>query len=98
MLSLREGGSLTAIVAARRPAPLEQAGPRQGLRLAVTPLECMKHGFNATGAAEVLRVRPQTVRHRPAQLHDMFGSGIEDPAIRLEMMLLLHTWIERHGR
>lgn len=43
-------------------------------------------------------MHPQTVRHRPAQLHDMFGSGIEDPAIRLEMMLLLHTWIERHGR
>src|SRR5690606_22760694 len=98
VLLLREGGSLTAIVAARRPAPLEQAGPRQGLRSAVTPLECMKHDFNATGAAEVLRVRPQTVRHRPAQLHDMFGSGIEDPAIRLEMMLLLHTWVERHGR
>ncbi|XRQ02354.1 PucR family transcriptional regulator [Actinomadura welshii] len=95
-LLLREGASLAAIVASRRLAPLEGAGPRQGLRLAVTLLECMKHGFNATGAAEVLRVHPQTVRYRLAQLHDMFGFDIEDPTIRLEMMLLLQTWIERH--
>ncbi|WP_243723222.1 helix-turn-helix domain-containing protein [Actinomadura sp. 7K507] len=96
-LLLREGGTLAAIVASRRLAPLDEAGPRQGLRLAVTLLECMKHGFNATGAAEVLCVHPQTVRYRLAQLHGMFGFDIEDPAIRLEMMLLLHTWIERHG-
>ncbi|WP_243718814.1 helix-turn-helix domain-containing protein [Actinomadura sp. 7K534] len=96
-LLLREGGTLAEIVAGRRLAPLEEAGPRQGLRLAVTLLECMKHGFNATGAADVLCVHPQTVRYRLAQLHGMFGFDIEDPAIRLEMMLLLHTWIERHG-
>jgi hypothetical protein len=96
-LLLREGGTLAAIVAARRLAPLDAAGQRQGLRLAVTLLECMKHGFNATGAAEVLCVHPQTVRYRLAQLHEMFGFDIEDPEIRLEMMLLLHTWIQRRG-
>lgn len=96
-LLLREGASLAAIVASRRLAPLDAAGPRQGLRLAVTLLECMKHGFNATGAAEVLCVHPQTVRYRLAQLHEMFGLDIEDPEIRLEMMLLLHTWIQRRG-
>ncbi|MFD0688563.1 helix-turn-helix domain-containing protein [Actinomadura fibrosa] len=96
-LLLREGGTLAALVAARRLAPLDAAGPRQGLRLAVTLLECMKHGFNATGAAEVLCVHPQTVRYRLAQLHEMFDFDIEDPEIRLEMMLLLHTWIQRRG-
>ncbi|WP_024935244.1 MULTISPECIES: helix-turn-helix domain-containing protein [Actinomadura] len=96
-LLLREGASLAAIVASRRLAPLDEAGPRQGLRLAVTLLECMKHGFNATGAAEVLCVHPQTVRYRLAQLHQMFGFDIEDPEIRLEMMLLLYTWIQRNG-
>ncbi|MFA1548206.1 PucR family transcriptional regulator [Actinomadura chokoriensis] len=95
-LLLREGGTLAAIVASRRLAPLDAAGPRQGLRLAVTLLECMKHGFNATGAAEVLCVHPQTVRYRLAQLHEMFDFDIEDPEIRLETMLLLHTWIQRH--
>ncbi|WP_338742624.1 helix-turn-helix domain-containing protein [Actinomadura luteofluorescens] len=97
-LLLREGATLAALVAARRLAPLDALGPRQGRRLAVTLLECMKHGFNATGAAEVLRVHPQTVRYRLAQLHEMFGFDIEDPEIRLEMMLLLHTWIQRRGR
>ncbi|WP_433468770.1 helix-turn-helix domain-containing protein [Spirillospora sp. CA-128828] len=96
-LLLREGASLASIVASRRLAPLDEAGPRQGLRLAVTLLECMKHGFNATGAAEVLCVHPQTVRYRLAQLHEMFDFDIEDPEIRLEMMLLLHTWIQRNG-
>ncbi|MEU5993381.1 helix-turn-helix domain-containing protein [Spirillospora sp. NPDC047418] len=96
-LLLREGGTLAAIVAARRLAPLDAAGARQGARLAVTLLECMKHGFNATGAAEVLCVHPQTVRYRLGQLHEMFDFDIEDPEIRLEMMLLLHTWIQRHG-
>ncbi|SNR62753.1 PucR family transcriptional regulator [Actinomadura mexicana] len=96
-LLLREGAALAAIVASRRLAPLDAAGPRQGRRLAVTLLECMKHGFNATGAAEVLCVHPQTVRYRLAQLHEMFGFDIEDPEIRLEMMLLLHTWIQRRG-
>ncbi|TDD70136.1 PucR family transcriptional regulator [Actinomadura darangshiensis] len=96
-LLLREGASLAAIVASRRLAPLDAAGPRQGLRLAVTLLECMKHGFNATGAAEALCVHPQTVRYRLTQLHEMFAFDIEDPEIRLEMMLLLHTWIRRNG-
>lgn len=96
-LLLREGGTLAALVAARRLAPLDEAGTRQGVRLAVTLLECMKHGFNATGAAEVLCVHPQTVRYRLGQLHEMFDFDIEDPEIRLEMMLLLHTWIQRRG-
>ncbi|GAA1825497.1 helix-turn-helix domain-containing protein [Actinomadura chokoriensis] len=96
-LLLREGATLAAIVAARRLAPLDEAGTRQGVRLAVTLLECMKHGFNATGAAEVLCVHPQTVRYRLGQLHEMFDFDIEDPEIRLEMMLLLHTWIQRRG-
>jgi PucR C-terminal helix-turn-helix domain len=92
-LLLQEGASLAALVAARRLAPLEAAGLRQGVRLAETLLECMKHGFNATGAAEVLCVHPQTVRYRLAQLHEMFDFDIEDPDLRLEMMLLLSTWI-----
>ncbi|KAB2353273.1 helix-turn-helix domain-containing protein, partial [Actinomadura montaniterrae] len=92
-LLLQEGASLAALVAARRLAPLEAAGQRQGVRLAETLLECMKHGFNATGAAEVLCVHPQTVRYRLAQLHEMFDFDIEDPDLRLEMMLLLSTWI-----
>ncbi|MCD0450668.1 helix-turn-helix domain-containing protein [Actinocorallia sp. API 0066] len=92
-LLLREGVPLTSLVASRRLEPLRAAGPKHGPRLALTLLECMKNGFNATGAATVLRVHPQTVRYRLAQLQEMFDFDLEDPEIRLEMMLLLHVWI-----
>ncbi|MDX6742624.1 helix-turn-helix domain-containing protein [Actinocorallia sp. A-T 12471] len=93
-LLLREGGSLASLVAARRLAPLLRAGPRQAPVLAETLLECMKNGFNATGAAATLRVHPQTVRYRLARLDELFGCDLEDPEIRLEMMLLLRAWID----
>jgi DNA-binding PucR family transcriptional regulator len=96
-LLLQEGWTLAEAAARRRLAPLTALGPHRGSRLALTMLECLKHGFNATDAAEALCVHPQTVRYRLAQLHEMFGFDIEDPEIRLEMMLLLHTWIQRNG-
>ncbi|MGI8333025.1 PucR family transcriptional regulator [Actinomadura scrupuli] len=95
-LLLRQGGTLAETVAARRLAPLVQAEPSHGLRLAVTLLECMKNGFNATGAAATLAVHPQTVRYRLRQLHEMFDIDLEDPEIRLEFMLLLHIWIQQN--
>ncbi|MEO5875797.1 MAG: helix-turn-helix domain-containing protein, partial [Streptosporangiaceae bacterium] len=65
-LLLQEAGTLAGPLAAKRLAPLHKAGPQQGLRLAETLLECMKNGFNATGAANALCVHPQTVRYRLA--------------------------------
>ncbi|WP_240489873.1 PucR family transcriptional regulator [Actinomadura atramentaria] len=96
-LLLEEGGRLTEIVAARRLEPLTRTRSRHGVRLAVTLLECLKNGFNATGAAAALHVHPQTVRYRLGQLHDLLGFDIEDPEIRLELMLLLRVWIRRGG-
>ncbi|ROO90877.1 PucR-like helix-turn-helix protein [Actinocorallia herbida] len=93
-LLLREGGGLVSRIAARRLAPLSRAGSRQAPRLAETLLECMKNGFNATEAAAVLKVHPQTVRYRLARLQELFGADLEDPRTRLEMMLLLHVWID----
>ncbi|MBW8482560.1 PucR family transcriptional regulator [Actinomadura parmotrematis] len=94
-LLLHEGGALAEIVAARRLGPLSAARPKHGLRLAVTLLECLKNGFNATGAAASLHVHPQTVRYRLGQLHELLEFDFEDPQIRLELMLVLHVWIER---
>ncbi|MFC0042662.1 helix-turn-helix domain-containing protein [Actinomadura rayongensis] len=96
-LLLEAGGRLTEIVAARRLEPLTRTRSRHGVRLAVTLLECLKNGFNATGAAAALHVHPQTVRYRLGQLHDLLGFDIEDPEIRLELMLLLQVWIRRDG-
>ncbi|WP_433473540.1 PucR family transcriptional regulator [Spirillospora sp. CA-142024] len=92
-LLLQEGRTLAEAAARRRLAPLGALGPHRGARLAATMLECLKHGFNATDAAETLCVHPQTVRYRLAQLHEIFDYDIEDPAIRLELMLLLPVWL-----
>ncbi|MDL4819356.1 helix-turn-helix domain-containing protein [Actinomadura opuntiae] len=92
-LLLQEGWTLAEATARRRLAPLTELGPHRGGRLAMTMLECLKHGFNATDAAEALCVHPQTVRYRLAQLHDLFDYDIEDPALRLELMLLLPVWL-----
>ncbi|GAA1808245.1 helix-turn-helix domain-containing protein [Actinomadura chokoriensis] len=92
-LLLQEGWTLAEAAARRRLAPLTAVGPHRGSRLAATLLECLKHGFNATDAAEALCVHPQTVRYRLAQLHELFDYDIEDPAIRLELMLLLPVWL-----
>ncbi|MGI5165510.1 PucR family transcriptional regulator [Spirillospora sp. CA-253888] len=96
-LLLQEGGALLESIAARRLAPLARTRSKHGYRLAVTLLECLKNGFNATGAAAALCVHPQTVRYRLGQLHEIFDFDIEDPEIRLELMLLLHVWIQRAG-
>jgi len=92
-LLLQEGGALASLVAARRLSPLAKAGEKQGMRLAVTLLECLKNGFNATGAATALCVHPQTVRYRLGQLQEIFDFDFEDPEVRLELMLLLQVWI-----
>jgi sugar diacid utilization regulator len=94
-LLLQEGGSLAGPLAAKRLAALNKAGPQQSKRLAETLLECMKNGFNATGAAAVLCVHPQTVRYRLGQLRELFDFDLEDPSVRLELMLLLQVWIQQ---
>ncbi|WP_235206470.1 MULTISPECIES: PucR family transcriptional regulator [Actinomadura] len=96
-LLLQEGRTLAEAAARRRLAPLTALGPHRGARLAATLLECLRHGFNATDAAEALCVHPQTVRYRLAQLHEIFDYDIEDPAIRLELMLLLPVWLSTGG-
>jgi hypothetical protein len=94
-LLLQEGSTLAGPLAAKRLAPLRKAGPQQSMRLAETLLECMKNGFNATGAATALCVHPQTVRYRLAQLREIFDFDLEDSSVRLELMLLLQVWIQR---
>ncbi|TDC61017.1 PucR family transcriptional regulator [Actinomadura sp. GC306] len=96
-LLLQECRTLAEAAAGRRLAPLTEVGPHRGVRLALTLLELLRHGFNATDAAEALRVHPQTVRYRLAQLQEIFDYDIEDPALRLELMLLLPVWLRDAG-
>jgi PucR C-terminal helix-turn-helix domain len=73
----------------RRLAPLDAAAPaiRQALR--ETLRAWLVHmGDNRRVAAE-LRVHPQTVRYRLGRLHELFGSELDDPGVRLELLLAL---------
>lgn len=42
-------------------------------------------------AAEVLDVHPQTVRYRLVGLREVFGDGLDDPVVRLELALALRA-------
>jgi DNA-binding PucR family transcriptional regulator len=41
--------------------------------------------------AAALHVHPQTVRYRVAQLRDLFGEALEDPAARFELSLAVRV-------
>nr|WP_246324689.1 helix-turn-helix domain-containing protein [Petropleomorpha daqingensis] len=45
-------------------------------------------GDTAKVAVE-LQVHPQTVRYRLARLRELYGAALEDPEIRLELLLAL---------
>lgn len=44
---------------------------------------------NRKAVADELHVHPQTVRYRLTQLHELFGSGLDDPATRAALFLAL---------
>jgi hypothetical protein len=73
----------------RRLAPLEQASPGIRTALRETLRAWLVHmGDTATVASE-LQVHPQTVRYRLARLRDLYGAALDDPEIRLELLLAL---------
>lgn len=41
--------------------------------------------------AAALHVHPQTVRYRLAQLRDIFGEALDDPATRFELSLAVRA-------
>ncbi|WP_119728979.1 helix-turn-helix domain-containing protein [Thermomonospora amylolytica] len=81
-----------------RLAPLMQLPPHRREPLAHTLLTYMENRDNAVAAAERLLVHEQTVRYRIRRLEEMFGEALTDPDRRIEMMLLLHTWVRFGNR
>jgi hypothetical protein len=73
----------------RRLAPLEGASP--GTRAALRDtLRCwLVHMGDTTRVAAELRVHPQTVRYRLARLRELYGSQLDDPEVRLDLLLAL---------
>jgi hypothetical protein len=61
-------------------------------RLAQTMLTYLETG-SATAIAERLHIHPQTARYRVRQLEVLFGDTLRDVDARLELQLILHTWL-----
>ncbi|GAA2429621.1 PucR family transcriptional regulator [Actinomadura vinacea] len=58
-----------------------------------TLLAYMESRDNAVAAAERLVVHEQTVRYRIRRLEQLLGDTLYDPDRRIELLLLLHTWV-----
>ncbi|HEX2315551.1 MAG TPA: helix-turn-helix domain-containing protein [Thermomonospora sp.] len=80
-----------------RLAPLMELPPHRREPLALTLLTYMENRDNAVAAAERLLVHEQTVRYRIRRLEEMFGDALSDPDRRIEMLILLHTWVRFGG-
>jgi DNA-binding PucR family transcriptional regulator len=58
-------------------------------RLSETLAAWLRHMGDRQAVAAELHIHPQTVRYRMTQLHDLFGSALDDPAVRSRLTLAL---------
>lgn len=78
-------------LAARRLAPLAGRTDGARARLEATLLAWLDAHGNVKATAATLEVHPQTVRYRMAQLRELFGSDLESPDARFELLLVLRS-------
>jgi PucR C-terminal helix-turn-helix domain len=90
-LLLHGDGALAADLAARALAPLGELRDGVRQRLLETLRAWLDEPGQVTRVAERLRVHPQTVRYRMAQLRDLFGARLDDPDARFELALALRA-------
>lgn len=90
LLTLSDPGLLDDL-AARRLAPLATLTEGASERLELTLLTWLDHQGVVKEAAEALHVHPQTVRYRVAQLRELFGSELDEPEARYELLLALRS-------
>jgi hypothetical protein len=88
-LLLFQNEDLLATLISVRLAPLERVRPAQRERLAETLLVWLETAHDANTAAARLFVHPQTIRYRIRRLEELFGDGLYDPGVRLELELAL---------
>ncbi|MFC5994899.1 PucR family transcriptional regulator [Pseudonocardia hispaniensis] len=70
-------------------APLDALPEATGTRLAETLTSWLLHMGNRKAVANDLHVHPQTVRYRLSRLRELFGAGLDDPAVRAALLLAL---------
>jgi hypothetical protein len=78
-------------------APLEDRTEKARARLLETLRAWLDHQGRVPDVAAALHVHPQTVRYRLAQLRDVFGSALDDPASRFELSLAVRVRPKRHA-
>jgi hypothetical protein len=91
-LLLHGDGALAADLAARALAPLHEVREGVRVRLGETLRAWLDEPGQVSRVAERLRVHPQTVRYRMAQLRELFGERLDDPEARFELALALRVW------
>jgi hypothetical protein len=72
-------------------APLDAVSPGVRARLTETLTSWLRHQGDRQAMAVDLRIHPQTVRYRMAQVRDLFGDALESPRERARLFLAL-TW------
>jgi hypothetical protein len=70
-------------------SPLDGLTPAVRERLSETLASWLRHLGDRQAIAAELHVHPQTVRYRLAQLHDLFGPVLDDPAAKARLTLAL---------
>ncbi|HET8604270.1 MAG TPA: helix-turn-helix domain-containing protein [Marmoricola sp.] len=70
-------------------APLEGQTEGAKVRLTETLSSWLRHMGDRQAIAEELRIHPQTVRYRVAQLRELFGTRLDDPHSRARLFLAL---------
>jgi hypothetical protein len=88
-LLLAADPAVTADLAARRLAPLDELRASARARLTATLAAWLEHQGDVRATAEALHVHVQTVRYRLAQLREVFGDALDDGRGRLELALAL---------
>jgi hypothetical protein len=83
--------SLLDELAARLLAPMAELTPGARERLEATLLAWLDAQGVVKDSADALHVHPQTVRYRVAQLRELFGPQLDDPATRYELLLVLRA-------
>ncbi|MFG2062391.1 PucR family transcriptional regulator [Micromonospora sp. NPDC048871] len=88
-LTLRGEPGALAVLTERRLAPLHDLRPAQRDNLLVTLHSWLRHwGARAEVSAELF-VHPQTVSYRLKRLRDRYGGDLDDPTVRLELLVVL---------
>jgi len=80
---------LLDVLAQRVLEPLAGLPPETRLRLEETLASWLRHMGNNSAVAAELHVHRQTVRYRLGQLRELLGDALDDPTVRLRLLLVL---------